>query len=867
MGIFNKIKNAMGIGQEKVVEIKAMDIGEDKNGQFTAIMQQALMQQKEISDYFYNIKLSEIKVYTEVIKAWDDSKKVEFILFLFPFIKKIDRSWNAANAESKTMNLMASEMMQNLFKSKLNLSENDLLEIFKTYKQNKQINYYSGPCFSLPVFFKQVEYNFSDKELPKSLSDVLESIINKEKSSSTYQSKEQIKFEERIKSFLFKKSDTESIVKPSYFLGKDEFTNYANELIDKQNLREKHLWFQLISHAQKSNGGKPSQKYLKEAKLIIDELGIEKFKSLTENWYTFIINLKEQVTTHTNIYNGQEYSFNTVEFLDTINSDTLKGFVWMSSWFNDTKTIHLISKLAERSYRKIPQKGPASGAIGNACFYTLYSYEGLEGIAQLSKLKLKIKQNSAYALIEKYINEAAIKRGISPTEIEDLAVDDFGLIDHKLSFQFEDYTSVMEITGMGKSTLRWFKKDGSEQKTAPIFVKERFAEEFKIVKETQKQIDQTTSVQKERFDRMLRSNRKIELAYFQDKYLDHALLSFIVNKIIFTFSKDTESATAIYINKQWIDKKSKQIEIDQYQYVTLWHPVNSSTNEVKEWRQFLMDAQIQQPFKQAFREIYILTEAEINTKTYSNRMASHILKQHQYVTLAKSRNWKAKLIGSWDGGDLDTAELLLPDYNLKVEYWVNALDSENQINETGIWNYVTTDQVRFVNSTNNQVVDLVDVPPIAFSEAMRDVDLFVGVASVGNDPTWSDSGGLAAHRNYWQSYSFGDLSEIAKNRKEILQGLIPRLKIASVTHIEDKFVVVKGKLRTYKIHLGSTNILMTPNDQYLCIVPDRNKKSELVNVFLPFEGDNGLSVIISKAFLLANDDKITDTTITSQINR
>jgi hypothetical protein len=28
--------------------------------------------------------------------------------------------------------------------------------------------------------------------------------------------------------------------------------------------------------------------------------------------------------------------------------------------------------------------------------------------------------------------------------------------------------------------------------------------------------------------------------------------------------------------------------------------------------------------------------------------------------------------------------------------------------------------------------------------------------------------------------------------------------------------VVKGELRTYRIHLGSGNILMEPNDQYLC---------------------------------------------------
>lgn len=169
--------------------------------------------------------------------------------------------------------------------------------------------------------------------------------------------------------------------------------------------------------------------------------------------------------------------------------------------------------------------------------------------------------------------------------------------------------------------------------------------------------------------------------------------------------------------------------------------------------------------------------------------------------------------------------------------------------------------------TNNETVDLIKVPPLIFSEVMRDVDLFVGVASVGNDPNWRDSGGLNAYRDYWTSYSFGELSEVAKNRKQIISSLLPRLRIKDVASIKDKFLVVKGKLRTYKIHIGSTNILMEPNDQYLCIVPDRNQKSPTENIFLPFEGDNGLSIVFSKAFLLADDDKITDTTITSQINR
>ena len=60
---------------------------------------------------------------------------------------------------------------------------------------------------------------------------------------------------------------------------------------------------------------------------------------------------------------------------------------------------------------------------------------------------------------------------------------------------------------------------------------------------------------------------------------------------------------------------------------------------------------------------------------------------------------------------------------------------------------------------------------------------------------------------------------------------------------------------------------MLPDDQYLCIVPDRSKKDVTEKLFVPFEGDSALSVVLSKAMLLADDDKITDSTITSQILR
>jgi len=198
---------------------------------------------------------------------------------------------------------------------------------------------------------------------------------------------------------------------------------------------------------------------------------------------------------------------------------------------------------------------------------------------------------------------------------------------------------------------------------------------------------------------------------------------------------------------------------------------------------------------------------------------------------------------------------------MTAQYYVDA-DGNAEANNVGVFNYISTDQVRFYQG--NELLQLINIPKIVFSEIMRDVDLFVGVTSIGNDPNWTNTGN-EGYNAYWQGYSFGDLTESAKMRSEVLQKLIPRLKIADKCSFDKKYLIVKGKLRTYKIHMGSGNIMMEPNDQYLCIVPGGRTEKDPGRIYLPFEGDRQLSVIISKALLLAEDDKIKDVTITRQI--
>jgi hypothetical protein len=219
--------------------------------------------------------------------------------------------------------------------------------------------------------------------------------------------------------------------------------------------------------------------------------------------------------------------------------------------------------------------------------------------------------------------------------------------------------------------------------------------------------------------------------------------------------------------------------------------------------------------------------------------------------------------------DFPPASLDLPQWNLRAEFSVEGIseDFDADVNPNAVFRYVATDDVQFRRLRRGVgIVPLERVPPLVFSEIMRDVDLFVSVSSLADDPTWEEGGSERRFRDYWQGHSFGELNATAQTRKDVLQRLVPKLKIAAQCEFDKRCLIVKGSLRTYKIHLGSGNIRMMPNDQYLCIVPKRSISNSL-NIFLPFEGDQRLFEIISKAFLLAGDSKITDPTILNQIRR
>jgi hypothetical protein len=371
------------------------------------------------------------------------------------------------------------------------------------------------------------------------------------------------------------------------------------------------------------------------------------------------------------------------------------------------------------------------------------------------------------------------------------------------------------------------------------------------------------AAQRDRIGNFLELDRAWTFETWKTRYLDHPLLAGISRRLIWQFEQGKRTASGIWHQKGFVAADGKDLETpNAAAKVRLWHPLGVDPDRVQAWRRWLMEHEVTQPFKQAFREIYILTDAERKTHNYSNRFAGHILRQHQFKALCQQRGWSYEFIGEWDQSD-PVATKDLSSLKLRAEFWIEPTQSGAA--DSGVSLLVAIDRVRF-RTPDRQVVPLTDVPALVFSEIMRDVDLFVSVGTVGNDPQWADTGDERG-RDYWRKWAFGELTVTAAMRREILERLLPKLRIASRCSLAGRFLNVRGSLTTYKIHLGSGHVLMEPNDKYLCIGPDwsraRSKAGD--KVFLPFEGDSIFSIILSEAFLLAEDSRIKDETILNQI--
>ena len=249
-----------------------------------------------------------------------------------------------------------------------------------------------------------------------------------------------------------------------------------------------------------------------------------------------------------------------------------------------------------------------------------------------------------------------------------------------------------------------------------------------------------------------------------------------------------------------------------------------------DWMHRLYAKTCVQPFKQVFREYYPLTEEERRERTISRRYAGNQIQARRAVGMLRGRGWTVDyelgLQKVFYREDLVVHIFALAD-------WFSPSDIEAPTIET----------VQFTRRHGFEPVALEDVPPVLFSEVMRDIDLVVSAAHAGGvDPEASHS--------------------TVELRAALAQELLIMLGVPNVTWSE-RHARIEGSLATYSVHLGS-GVVHAQGVGAIAILPVHSQARG--RIFLPFaDEDPKTAEVLSKILLLAEDQKIKDPEILRQI--
>ncbi|MEU8246815.1 DUF4132 domain-containing protein [Nonomuraea sp. NPDC048916] len=521
----------------------------------------------------------------------------------------------------------------------------------------------------------------------------------------------------------------------------------------------------------------------------------------------------------------------------------LRGMIWTLDLVAEPWVTTSLGDVAVATGTGVGGSGANSRSelVANAAIGCLARRGGLAVVTQLARVQAKVRKKSILSKVGQTLESVAVQTGLSPEQLLERTVPTFGL----------DPDGTRAVDGLRLSL------DGTitynDRKSVPKTVDRELLAGFRA---TAKELKKALPAERFRVERALSTGRIQRWSDVCAFYLDHPVTGSFGRALIWEILQGP-TGLPVRADGGWelTDPAGRRVQPRPDTPVHLWHPISHTVDEVRAWRDQLISHGSRQPFKQAFREVYLLTPAEERTRDHSLRFANHLLRYGQAKALLTGRGWTGMSLGHWGweyGSGQADATKELPG-GLTAHWGFHLDEGSFERDDVGTVSICVSDELHFTDDEGRRI-PLEEIPPLTLSETLRDADLAVGVTSTGLDPE--------GHGDYWQAYGFGDLTETARIRRDALTRLLPRLAVAERLELTDRFLRVRGDLRTYKIHLGSGNILMEPNDAYLCIVPGRSADQ----VFLPFEEDGGmLSIILSKAFLLAADTAITDPSITRQI--
>ena len=388
--------------------------------------------------------------------------------------------------------------------------------------------------------------------------------------------------------------------------------------------------------------------------------------------------------------------------------------------------------------------------------------------------------------------------------------------------KLDDVDVYIKIDDLGQSEII-YEKAGKELKSLPTKLKkDKYIEAIKEVHKNLKE-------QYRRSRKMLEEAMEDGIEFYGyeiENLMTNPVIAPILKSLVFKMGNDL----GYYVDKKLKSVKKKSVAVKDDSLLKIAHCFDLfESGDWSAYQKDIFDRELKQPFKQVFRELYVKTVDE-KGRDKSLRYAGHQVQPAKTVALLKTRRW---IIDGQEGLEKVYYKKNIIAKIFALADWFSPADIEAP----------TLEEVQFFDRKTFKPILIDDVPDLIFTEVMRDIDLVVSVAHIGDvDPEASHS--------------------TIEMRKAIVEFNCKLFKLKNVTFTENH-ALIKGERAEYSIHLGS-GLIHQKAGSAINVLPVHSQHRG--RVFLPFiDDDPKTAEIMAKVLLFAQDDKIKDVFILEQI--
>jgi hypothetical protein len=269
--------------------------------------------------------------------------------------------------------------------------------------------------------------------------------------------------------------------------------------------------------------------------------------------------------------------------------------------------------------------------------------------------------------------------------------------------------------------------------------------------------------------------------------------------------------------------------------IQIAHPLElAGSGALAHWQDHVIQSRIAQPFKQVFRECYVLAERERDEQSCA-RFAGHPLVARQAFALLRSRGYspgRGQAVKEWPEFAL-VAYIRWAQDDERAGRLLAAPEASGTVTSGPVWFTINgPDPVR-----------LGSVSPVVVSETLRDADLLASRAAAGE---------------------LGYTSEqTLQLRATLVRHLARTLGLTTIYVAEDsRHALVEGSRAMYRVHLASGSAFLEESRRHLDTGP---VTSEAFRDLVAESMDTITARIVGLIGALANDHQITDPDFLSQL--